>query len=192
MKPLLQFLGVAAGALAAGRGSPYMALSPGPGLPSLAELGLQPHELALPSNSTEAGGVTANATSSLKGRETQFNPKCYHANTSTMGPAMMCQNYLNKIGTQTCEADRNSTWTYMCNATMGTAHAYVRAQPAPGFDTISSPCSDVARGMDWILELCATARCAGDTCVVGGTNSAWGNGDLVLEIVGNATELSST
>ncbi len=174
--------------------SSHIGLSPGPGLPSLEELNITVYDLINP-DFTSPRSASSTTTAALTNRDSssaQFNPKCYHANTSTMGPAMLCQNYLNKIGSQTCLATRDTTWTYMCNATVGSAQAFVRGQPVPGFDEISSPCSDVARGMDWILELCVTARCAGDKCIVGGTNGVWGNGDFVIEIVGNATELSST
>ncbi len=183
-------------------------LTPGPGLPTLAGLGItiedllaeSPSRSAAPLTRPTAAALAINSTTesqdgALAGRSSdaaQYNPKCYHANTATTGPAKLCYDYLNKIGSQTCLATRDTPWTYMCNATVDGAHAYVRGQPVPGFDQISSPCSAVARGMDWILELCVTVRCTGDGCVVGGTNAVWGNGDFAIEIVGNATDISST
>ena len=81
----------------------------------------------------------------------------------------------------------------MCNSTIGDHHAYVRGQPASGLDEISSPCSDVAKGMEWVTTECPDVTCKlGDSCPIGGTNAAWANGDFVIEIVGNASVLSSS
>ncbi len=117
----------------------------------------------------------------------QFFPKCYHDNTSTMGATTLCYNFLNRIGQQECLV-WGGNWTTMCNSTMGTMTAYVRGQAAAGVPQTSSPCFAIARGMDWIMEMCPVARCSGDGCVVGGTNAAWGNGDLTIEVVGNDTQ----
>jgi hypothetical protein len=166
-----------------------ISISPGHGLPSLDELGLTATELLAAQTPPSAAPRRRQG---LAARAAAFFPKCYKTNVSNMGAARMCQNFLNKIGSQECRATRDATWAYMCNATLGDIKVFVRAQPLSGVDTASSSCSDVAKGMDWIMDLCKTNPCQGDSCAVGGTNAAWKNGNLVIEVVGTAEMLSSS
>jgi len=174
-----------------------ISLTPGRGLPSLESLGLTVHDLLDPDFAKKHGSPSVDTTESSDGsnlvssRDTstaQYHPKCYHVNAATAKPATMCYNFLSHLGAQLCEATRNETYAIMCGATYHGTHAYVRGQPAPGVDEILLPCAQVVKGMNWIMQVCAQARCSDDSCPIGGINTAYGNGDMIFDLVGNYTE----
>jgi len=171
---------------------PVIILSSGEGLPSLSELGLTVHDLIDP-NFAAKPATDHHHHRPLEGRDAAgqgFFPHCYKANTASLGGAMTCKNYLNSLN-QDCMVTNQKPWEYLCNVTVNNNPTYIRGQPLSGVDEVRIPCSDVAKGMDWILDLCSPQGCTGNDCPVGGVNAAWRNGNFVLEIIGNPAILKS-
>jgi len=169
-------------------------LSPGKGLPSLSELGLTASDLLRPDfaaqHATPPSSAGSWATAKRGAGAQGFFPHCYKGNTANVGGAMTCKNYLNSLN-QDCLVTNQKPWEYLCNVTVNGSPTYIRGQPLSGVDSVRIPCSDVARGMDWILDLCSPQGCTGNDCPVGGVNAAWRNGNFVLEIIGNPEILKS-
>lgn len=167
-------------------------ITPGPGLPSLKELGIVAADL-LPDLSAEQELGSTHRTSSSDSSSSsvdavhtlsrRFTPKCYKTNGAKLQLARACQNYLNQISGQSCVA--KGGWAYMCNATAGDEHAFVRGRPDSVAET-SALCGNVAKGMDWLFDHCPKVGCdPAKDCLVAGENAAFANGNLVFEIVGS-------
>ena len=172
---------------------PVIKFSPGQGLPSLSELGLTVNDLLDPEFASKHAIHNANTSPQVSRRDAAaqgFFPHCYKSNTGNLGGAVTCKNYLNSLS-QDCLVTNQKPWEYLCNVTVNNSPTYIRGQPLSGTDEVRVPCSDVAKGMDWVLDLCHPDGCSGNDCPVGGINAAWKNGLFVLEIIGNPAILKS-
>ncbi|EAU84143.1 hypothetical protein CC1G_08684 [Coprinopsis cinerea okayama7 len=144
---------------------------PGPGLPSLEELGMTKEDLYKPipeevlkSIQAEYGGLTK-----------RYTPTCGSTNRASHADAVACYNYLNGLGTTSCVVPNNAGGAGNINfCKIGSAYwtGSCLAGTCPG----SSYCRDVARGGLWVLNNCNVGG------QVRGSNAAWGNGNLIVGI----------
>ncbi|CEJ93333.1 hypothetical protein VHEMI08926 [[Torrubiella] hemipterigena] len=158
-----------AGAAAAAATAKYPEVKPGPGLPSLAELGITSAELyqmgkpAFHSNAIN-GAFSAN-----------LDPGCgpSDAYTYDINGVIVCYNYLAKLGDTACVVPAEG---YSAFCTSGDAAITGKSQLS-GSGT-SSACRDVANGVLWVLDHC-TRNEEGN---VAGFQAAYGNGDLKVSV----------
>ncbi|EPS44520.1 hypothetical protein H072_1500 [Dactylellina haptotyla CBS 200.50] len=137
----------------------------GPGLPTIAELGLTNADLTKPMPA-ELDPVLA-ARDAL---EKRYNPQCWGEPKCNINDARACFNYLNNLGGTACSVTGR---VQMCK--MGGC-AWDARTLNNGF--ASSSCSNAALGGAWILNNC---NGGGRTA---GSNAAFGNGNLVVDIIG--------
>ncbi|KAI0059302.1 hypothetical protein BV25DRAFT_1779087, partial [Artomyces pyxidatus] len=129
---------------------------PGPGLPTLAELGLTSEELyARPP--------------SLRTRAALYSPVCQTYSTGSVDNVIACFNYLEAIGGHACTVAQNVQFCYA-------GDAQVMGSNVSGTESASSLCSDVALAVQWIFTYC------NDGGQVGGSQAANGNGYLIVGV----------
>ncbi|KAI0059297.1 hypothetical protein BV25DRAFT_1918544 [Artomyces pyxidatus] len=130
---------------------------PGPGLPTLAELGITSEELyARPP--------------SLQARAALYSPVCQTYSTGDVDDVIACFNYLEAIGGNACTVDGDNV--QFCYA----GDAQVTGSNESGYPSASSLCSDVALGLQWIFTYCNQGG------RVGGSQAANGNGGLIVGV----------
>ncbi|KFY82089.1 hypothetical protein V500_10829 [Pseudogymnoascus sp. VKM F-4518 (FW-2643)] len=138
---------------------------PGPGLPSLKELGItsadlykmeRPDSLSLESSSIEA----------------RFDPKCGPTNSAytNVNDIVACYHYLKKLGNKRCTAPPNLGIAHFCYAGKGEVSG--QALTSKGG---SSYCKHVADAVLWSINHCTR----GDKKVAG-HQAATGNGELIV------------
>ncbi|KAH3939643.1 hypothetical protein HBI56_193160 [Parastagonospora nodorum] len=132
---------------------------PGPGLPSLASLGLTTAQLY----ETPVPGAEFSA---------QFDLKC-GPNNRAYGPVndvIACYNYLRNLGGRACQVPGNSVLITFCTAGNGKATGQGLNSNAQ-----SSACSDVAGGLLQVINGCTRSD-----QTVAGFQAANGNGNLIV------------
>ncbi|KAK6343591.1 hypothetical protein TWF730_011184 [Orbilia blumenaviensis] len=195
---IVSVLNLFAGTLAAPAPVPeptdYLSLiKTAPGLPTPRELGLtnedftkpipgktvQVHAMKPHSSSSNRSGKTELA--ALEVREAlnkRYNPVCWPGQRQCdLSDALACYRYLNLLGSQRCVVNPLTDRIRMCG--IGTCNWYGRAEIVR--NGASSPCADVARGGLWVTSNCRT----GARGLVAGSNAAWGNGNLLVDIRGD-------
>ncbi|UNI21109.1 hypothetical protein JDV02_007127 [Purpureocillium takamizusanense] len=160
-------LALASLALVRGLAVSYPEVIPGPGLPSLAELGVTSAELysmGLPPHSA--------ATRHLAGRAPTFEPRCGPSDGAyaNVNDIIACYHYLDRLGGQACGTGDNYAVVEFCRA--GSGHIIGQALTSR---STSSSCSDVA-----IAALYTIDHCTRPDQTVAGFQAAYGNGDLVV------------
>ncbi|KIM21872.1 hypothetical protein M408DRAFT_333198 [Serendipita vermifera MAFF 305830] len=139
----------------------YPEVVPGPGMPSLASLGLTSKDLY------EGAGVTGK-----RDLLTRFDRICYDNGCGRVprGDAQACINYLRNLGTQRCGLSGENV--VMCSAGVAiVGGSNITGRP------VSSYCSDVAIGGQNIINACTDGN-----GLVAGADAANGNGDLIVWI----------
>ncbi|KAM3511614.1 hypothetical protein MY11210_004768 [Beauveria gryllotalpidicola] len=147
---------------AAPAGEQYPEVIPGPGLPSLEELGLTSAELyQLPVPKLPSADHTMSAL---------YNPVCgpQDSRYTNVNGIIACYHYLNNLGTQDCKIDRETS--HFCYA--GDATVLGQARYWQG---ASSHCRDVAGAVLWTIDHCTRPD---QSCA--GIQAANGNGDLLV------------
>ncbi|KAF3934672.1 hypothetical protein ABW20_dc0104275 [Dactylellina cionopaga] len=141
-------------------------LVPGPGLPSVAELGLTNADLTkpIPEGRVPLPGITARDGDIFK----RWPRLCWPLQKCTYGDAVACYNYLDSIGSRQCSSDGTVTMCYS-----GGCKWVGRSESG----TASSPCSDVALAGRWLIS-----ECRDNNGEFAGTIGAYGNGALGLVI----------
>ncbi|KAJ3507215.1 hypothetical protein NLJ89_g6434 [Agrocybe chaxingu] len=133
---------------------------PGPGLPSLASLGLTSADLFKKVIIAARDGAPQ-----LSKRFTDF---CQTTDLVNRDNAIACYNYLNALGTTACGVDTNIDFCVAGDAHIGGSSIVGRH--------VSSYCRDVATGALWIINNCNINN------RVEGAATAYGNGDLIVSI----------
>ncbi|KAL2145163.1 hypothetical protein VTI28DRAFT_7799 [Corynascus sepedonium] len=163
--------------------------NPVPGLPTLEELNITVADFFKPEFRAKHGLPDPRNTSPLPAQrardllEKRFDPVCYSGDLSTVthvNGAYACRDYLNSLGTTQCAAYSHLPGTKMCDMVVEYTRVVTYGTPAGSLYSAASHCSDVARGMNWIIDNCRTNNPC--HCGVSGANAAWGNGDLIITI----------
>ncbi|KAH9220070.1 hypothetical protein DL95DRAFT_456979 [Leptodontidium sp. 2 PMI_412] len=155
----------------------YPEVIPGPGMPSLAELGLTSEQLYTTTpNLREQYILTYGHSTSLAFRNsftTLYNGECRHCPDAlaNVDSVIACFNYLMSLGTSGCGVDRYNGKRF---CTSGNAKVdglnYTPGQANP----TKSYRSDVALAVQWIFNHCNSGG------QVRGSQAANGNGELVI------------
>ncbi|OBT80469.1 hypothetical protein VF21_00877 [Pseudogymnoascus sp. 05NY08] len=146
---------------------------PGPGLPSLKELGLTSadlYKIGRPDSSVkESSGDDSVKTSSIQAR---FEPRCGPTDYAyvNVNDVIACYNYLKALGNQNCVAPSGLGIAHFCYA--GAAEVTGQSLNPSGS---SSYCHHVADAVLWSVDHCTR----GDQSVAG-FQAATGNGDLIV------------
>ncbi|KAH6713543.1 hypothetical protein BKA61DRAFT_674160 [Leptodontidium sp. MPI-SDFR-AT-0119] len=141
----------------------YPEVIPGPGMPSLAELGLTSEQLYTTTPNLPFGNSFT----------TLYNGECRHCPDAlaNVDSVIACFNYLMSLGTSGCGVDRYNGKRF---CTSGNAKVdglnYTPGQANP----TKSYCSDVALAVQWIFNHCNSGG------QVRGSQAANGNGELVI------------
>ncbi|KAK6330406.1 hypothetical protein TWF696_003503 [Orbilia brochopaga] len=147
-------------------------LIPGPGLPSVKELGLTNADLTkpLPTGVELNNGIEERSANPGKELFKRYDPFCGIADRGgcNANDAAACFNYLRNLNERRCEV---SGVIRMC--VVGRCQWYGRSF-GKGF--ASSFCRDVAWGGKWVLDNCNRGG------RISGSNAAGGNGNLVVDI----------
>ncbi|MCJ1475074.1 hypothetical protein MMC13_003734 [Lambiella insularis] len=164
----------------------YPEVHPGPGLPSLASLGLASADLyqstpalltkpSIPSSHPKQPTVPPSLGSKPAERHTAFTNACQGGEdaTAAVDDVIACFNYLQSIGNYDCTVLAGDQ-PQMCRA--GTAS--VEGASVTG-ETTTAACTDVAAGVQWVFTYC------NNDGQVEGSAAAYGNGNLVV-VVGAA------
>ncbi|KAG2008098.1 hypothetical protein CC2G_013564 [Coprinopsis cinerea AmutBmut pab1-1] len=162
---------------------------PGPGLPTLEELGLTTEDLLKPipeevlasvqadHASLDAGsGSSASSDGSSSLTKRQWTPACKGPHRASLASANACYNYLLSLGTTACTVpDSGSVWLSlitMCEI----GDAKVTGKCFPPNCPASSWCQHAAHGVAWVMQNCNVDN------FVGGEQAAWGNGHLIIGV----------
>ncbi|OAA71188.1 hypothetical protein ISF_01739 [Cordyceps fumosorosea ARSEF 2679] len=158
---LVHFLALAPMALAGT--IQYPEVVPGPGLPSLQELGLTTEQLYSmgPPEPADLEAFSAN-----------FVGKCGPADAAytNVNGIIACYHYLKNLGTQRCTTPGNYKSIEFCHS--GDASITGTSLKSNG---ASSYCRDVASGLLWVVDHCTRPN---QSCA--GAQAAGGNGNLVV------------
>ncbi|OAQ64491.1 hypothetical protein VFPPC_05757 [Pochonia chlamydosporia 170] len=158
-------LGLASLKLAAGAAIAQPEVVPGPGLPSLEQLGLTSAELY----SLGKPNITA-----VLGNEfsANFDPRCGPAEAAyvNVNDIIACFHYLDRLGHQDCVAPPNLGIVRFCTAGNGVVSG--QALDSRGS---SSWCSDVAKASLYTIDHCTRPDQS-----VAGFQAANGNGNLIV------------
>ncbi|KAH8811185.1 hypothetical protein F5884DRAFT_876339 [Xylogone sp. PMI_703] len=138
----------------------YPEVIPGPGLPSLASLGLTSEEL-----------YTMKPNETVVKRAPAFDPGCGPSDAAytDVNDIIACFNYLNSLGHQNCAVPSGAGVVQMCRAGNG----QILGQGLNG--ATSSWCSDVANAVLWVINDCTRPDQS-----VAGFQAANGNGNLIV------------
>ncbi|KDR73885.1 hypothetical protein GALMADRAFT_71211 [Galerina marginata CBS 339.88] len=139
---------------------------PGPGLPTLASLGLTSADLHKPIPRATLATLTEVDPFMRK----RWNNECQTWGLTSYINAVACYNYLNSLGSQDCGVDTNIIFCAV-------GSTYIGGSNVGGIPHTSSACVDVATGALWILNNCNIAG-----ALVQGDAAAYGNGNLVVSI----------
>ena len=152
----------------------YPEVVPGPGLPSLAELGLTSAQLyEMPVDHSILDGYPAVRVRNIM--EKRYEPRCGPSDAAyaNVNDLIACFNYLRNLGGTRCEAPANYGVVEMCYSGSG----HVIGQSITGRSS-SSSCADVASAVLWSIDHCTRPD---QSCA--GFNAAYGNGDLIIGAV---------
>ncbi|KAJ7871049.1 hypothetical protein B0H13DRAFT_2350115 [Mycena leptocephala] len=151
---------------------------PGPGLPSLASLGLTSEELyrRIPTPGTTSfllltARMNSAAPEEMKRLQPLFTLECGEVPPACpVANAVACFNFLNALGTTACTVNgENVTF-----CTSGSCHWF--GSNISGGPSASSFCRDVATGGNAVINTCQ------GNGFVDGANAANGNGNLIVTI----------
>jgi len=137
----------------------YPEVVPGPGLPSLEELGLTSEQLYT-------------TTPTINGRELfpRYTSVCETYTTADVDDTIACFNYLQAIGSNNCGVSGdNVQFCYSGNA-------QITGSNISGTGSASSACSDVAFAVQWVFTYCNQDGNVGGSC------AAYGNGNLIVGV----------
>jgi len=139
----------------------YPEVVPGPGLPSLAELGLTSKQLHTMPIDRAALAI----------RAAQFDPVCGPVDYAytNVGGIIACYNYLNSLGTQQCSTPSGAGISQFCYSGDGNVIGQSIGGPS------SSYCRDVAFAVLYTVDHCTRPDQS-----VAGFQAAYGNGDLIV------------
>ncbi|EAU87832.1 hypothetical protein CC1G_01479 [Coprinopsis cinerea okayama7 len=154
---------------------------PGPGLPSLESLNFTSRDLVVRAlerieRSKEAQEDRERSSSFTK----RYTPTCdWHQYLISMPNAWACHEYLHSIGSVTCAVP--SSGSRFCHTVSGNADVawYGRVN---GVSYTQSSCANVANGGVWVLNNCILTAFPSIPVLNEGTNAAWGNENLIVEI----------
>ncbi|TFK68300.1 hypothetical protein BDN72DRAFT_960370 [Pluteus cervinus] len=147
-------------------GNVYPEVVPGPGLPSLKELGLTSEQLYKMTPTLDDRGVSP--------RSAQLDGSCSPWSTGYIDYVVACYNYLQSVAGYLCviPGGKFATITY-CSA----GDAKITLQNLADRTDNGSPCGNVAWGVQWSFTSCiSNGR-------VGGFAPAYGNGDMAVGTV---------
>ncbi|KAK6330407.1 hypothetical protein TWF696_003504 [Orbilia brochopaga] len=139
---------------------------PGPGLPSVAELGLTNEDLTKPVPGLEQ--LMARESENPNAVFKRYTPQCWGGPACSWSDAQGCYNYLVGLGNRPC---KTSGIDQMCRVNGCSWQARTLNSRE-----VSSPCSNAANGGAWVMN-----NCRGN---IRGSNAAWGNGDLAVDLIG--------
>jgi len=163
------------------QGLTQIQLTPGPGLPSLKDLGLTIDDLS------KDIWAPKNAHSPYIGaRSPGIYPRsstCVPQNsTFNRVPALLCEIFLLQLAETPCivlPANATCGRTLMCHANVGTEYAYIIGVSRPGVKRpAQSYCSDVSQAIFNIQNTCAL----NNTHAMVGSDFAWANGDFLVTV----------
>lgn len=169
-------------------------LTPGPGLPTLEELGWTMKDFFDPEWRAAHGlpdprTPESRRSSPLEGREISgyCSADMGYDKYGNVAGGNCCADYPLALGTQLCEV---STYTTNCACTSRGHDTVGTGYPRPGLKYASSYCQDVGTTIHDIVATCPPIRaCADysiiDSCGTGGSNTAYGNGDYVIFLTGD-------
>ncbi|OAA34790.1 hypothetical protein NOR_08302 [Metarhizium rileyi] len=157
-------LGLASFGVARGLAAANREVVPGPGLPSLAELGITSADLYNMGRPVESSMSDTSFTS-------QYGAKCGPDGDAyvDVDDIIACYHYLRRLN-QNCVVPDNHKPSYFCVAGAGK----VTGQSVTPHST-SSPCRNVAKTVLWTID-----HCTRPDRTVAGVCKAWGNGDLLV------------
>ncbi|KAF3908800.1 hypothetical protein ABW21_db0207665 [Orbilia brochopaga] len=138
---------------------------PGPGLPTVAELGLTNEDLTKPVPALEH--LMARESENPNALFKRYDPQCWGGKGCSYEDAMYCYNYLIGIGSQDC---KTSGTNQMCRAN----NCSWQARNLNGRE-VTSRCDNAANGGAWVIHNCRNN--------IRGSNAAWGNGDFAVDLV---------
>jgi hypothetical protein len=166
-----------------------LVINPGPGMPTLEELDIKVADFFKPEFRAKHGlpdprNKSPVQPSPLEKLAKRFDPQCYPIGLSAhINAAYACRDYLNSLGSTPCEAYSWTAPTTMCHSVYETYYeCWTNGMTAYPLNHAVSACSDVARGMQWIIDSCLSNNPC--RCGVTGINAAWGNGNLLVTIKG--------
>jgi len=136
---------------------------PGPGLPSLASLGL-----------TSVGLYSTSPNLASRGLQKRFNAYCMTFDACNINDATACYNYLLALGTASCAVKENGVFCTAGAAAIGGSSVHG--------GKAASACRDVATGALWSIQNCNV------NSNVQGISAAYGNGDLAVWVQGTAVD----
>ncbi|KFY31695.1 hypothetical protein V493_00875 [Pseudogymnoascus sp. VKM F-4281 (FW-2241)] len=148
-------------------------VTPGPGLPTLKELGITSadlYKIGRPDSSVKSSsGDDSVKTSSIEAR---FEPRCGPVESAytNVNDVIACYNYLKKLGNKNCVAPEHLGIVRFC----GAGAAVISGQSLDSSGS-SSYCRHVADAVLWSVDHCTR----GDKSVAG-FQAATGNGDLIV------------
>lgn len=153
---------------------------PGPGLPSLASLGLTNELLFDPEFQARMRAKFPDTQLAARSKlSKRFDPKCMRYPAGNTRGADACAAYLRSLDTTPCVATQDPV--IMCAANVGGTVTNIGGFSIPG--RAASYCRDAATGVQWSRDHCAYCPEGGD-CWVAGWAAAGGNGDLIIVTTG--------
>ncbi|TFK65679.1 hypothetical protein BDN72DRAFT_900512 [Pluteus cervinus] len=149
----------------------YPDLIPGPGLPSLEELGLTSEQLytTIPTIGKFSSSTSSNGREVFS-RSAKYNSVCETYTTGNVDGVIACYDYLHSIGGNSCGV--NGDKVRFCSS----GDAQVTGSNISGTGSAASLCRDVASALLWIITNCNSGG------RVGGSRAAGGNGFLIVGV----------
>ncbi|EAU89022.2 hypothetical protein CC1G_09991 [Coprinopsis cinerea okayama7 len=162
-----------------------LVIVPGPGLPSLESLNLTSRDLVVRAlarlERLKEAEDTERGSSSLTKR---YTPTCdYNSALLLQDRVAFCFEYLHSIGSTTCAVP--SWGSRFCHTVTGTWDVSWWGR-VNGASYTQSSCADVANGGLWVMNNCRFYYPPNNPYyyIQEGTNAAWGNENLIVEIKG--------
>ncbi|KAF2401665.1 hypothetical protein EJ06DRAFT_555331 [Trichodelitschia bisporula] len=141
---------------------------PGPGMPSLASLGVTSEQLF----SADFTDPHATSPSSVLHKRQSYCSLTYPASRAN---AIACRNYLIQTGTFTCSSGPD--FSVLCTAGDSEILGWNYYNLNGGVNT---QCSDAAVAASWVIDNCSS--CPGDSCDVEGSHPATYNSNFVVYV----------
>ncbi|KAG2007989.1 hypothetical protein CC2G_013470 [Coprinopsis cinerea AmutBmut pab1-1] len=152
---------------------------PGPGLPSLESLNLTSKDLVVRAlERLERLEEAEETNKELGALAKRYTPTCNYSKQIFNVNAWFCYEYLHSIGGNTCAVSGSSRF---CHSVSGYGDVAWHGS-VYGVSYTQSSCANVAEGGVWVLNNCKTWNPSTPDIQYEGTNAAWGNANLVVEV----------
>ncbi|KAG2005409.1 hypothetical protein CC2G_001814 [Coprinopsis cinerea AmutBmut pab1-1] len=153
---------------------------PGPGLPSLESLNLTSRDLVVRALDRIERHKEAQEDNERLGSLTKrYTPTCSWGQYISYANALVCFEYLHSIGGVTCAVP--SSGSRFCHTVSGTDDVAWHGR-VNGVSYAQSSCAHVADGGIWVLNNCISSAFPFIAVLNEGTNAAWGNENLIVEV----------